>query len=282
MSDRPLTGVVAVVTGASRGIGRGIAVELGAAGATVYVTGRTLEEGSARHRLPGTIGATAEQVTAAGGRGIPVRCDHHVDAEVEAVFAQVSKEQGRLDVLVNNVFSAPDFAQWMGTKFWELPVAAWDETIDIGLRSHYVASVYAARMMVPIKRGLIVNISSAGSVAYSHNVPYGVGKAGVDKLTADTAHELADVGVAVVSLWPGLVKTELVLSAGDLIDVSKAETPEFTGRAVVALATDERVMARSGQAFYVADLAKEYGFTELDGSQPERPEIRPLIERPSR
>ena len=276
-----LDGEVAVVTGASRGIGKGIALELGAAGATVYVTGRTVGTGA---RLPGTIGDTAEEITALGGMGVAVQCDHHDDEQVDAVFERVLSEQGRVDVLVNNVFAAPDLAQWLNRPFWELPKQAWDEVIDIGVRSHYMAAAHAAPSMVAHGRGLIVNISSSGAIQYAHNVPYGVGKAAVDKMTADMAHELSAHNVAVVSLWPGLVKTELVMfgarSAGDgtqfldlgpegKFDLAGAESPRFVGRAAVALAADPNVMTKSGRVFAVADLAREYGFTDVDGRVPQ-------------
>ena len=276
-----LKGAVAVVTGASRGIGKGIAVELGAAGAIVFITGRTVGPGG---RLPGTIGETAAEIDVSGGVGVALQCDHHDDVQVEAAFSRVIAEHGRIDVLVNNVFAAPDLAQWLGRPFWELPTKAWDEVIDIGVRSHYVAAAHAARTMVGAGRGLIINVSSSGAIQYAHNVPYGVGKAAVDKMTADMAHELEPHSVAVVSLWPGLVKTELVmfgarrgedggqfLDLGDegLFDLAGAESPRFVGRAAVALSADPNVMTKSGRAFAVADLAREYGFTDLDGRIPQ-------------
>lgn len=276
--ERPLDGKVAVVTGASRGIGKGIALELGAAGATVYVTGRTVTPGE--HPLPGTVGETAAEIDALGGRGVAVACDHHVDEQVEAAFGRVEHECGRLDVLVNNVFSSPAMVPWLGRAFWELPVEAWDETIDIGVRSHYVASRCAVPLLLATGAGVIVNVSSSGAVQYAHNVPYGVGKAALDKLTADMAHDLAPHAVAVVSVWPGLVRTELVsmgaretddgrrvlgLPGEGEFDLADAESPRFTGRGVVALATDPAVMTRSGHAFPVAQLAADYGFTDVDG-----------------
>ena len=284
--QRALTGQVAVVTGASRGIGKGIAVELGAAGAVVYLTGRSVDAGP----IPGTVGATVAEIEELGGTAIGVRCDHHVDAEVEALFDRVRSEQGRLDVLVNNVYSSPDLAQWLGKPFWELPVEAWDEVIDIGVRSHYVAARLGVPMMLDQGSGVIVNVSSSGAVQYAHTVSYGVGKAALDKMTADMAHELESRNVAVVSIWPGLVRTELVLSGArrtddgravlDLpgegtFDLDDAESPRFTGRGVVALASDPKVLARTGQAFPVADLARDYGFTDVDGKTPQvllRPE----------
>jgi len=278
--EAPLASRVAVVTGASRGIGKGIALELGAAGATVYVTGRTVEAG--QHPLPGTVGETAAEVSALGGTGVAVACDHHDDAAVEALFERVASEAGGLDVLVNNVYSSFDFAQYLGKPFWELPLDAWDEVIDIGARSHYVAARFGVPLMFSRGCGLVVNVTSSGAVQYAHTVTYGVGKAAVDKMTADMAHELADRGVAVVSVWPGLVRTELVelgarrtddgravldLPGEGTFDLADAESPRFAGRAVVALATDPDVMARSGRAFAVGQLADEYDFTDVDGTR---------------
>ncbi len=267
---------VAVVTGASRGIGKGIALELGAWGATVYVTGRSVESGP----IPGTIGATAAAIDDLGGRGIAVACDHHDDAQVRALFARIAEEHGRLDILVNNVYSAPDLVPWLGKKFWELPIEAWEQVIDIGTRSHWVASVLAAPLLLANGSGLIVNVSSSGAVSYGHNVLYGVGKAAVDKMTADMAVDLAGAGVSVVSLWPGLVRTELLemgashdedgsyleLPGEGRLDLSGAESPRFLGRAVVALAEAPDLEQRSGRAFASAALARELGFTDLDGT----------------
>ena len=158
-----------------------------------------------------------------------------------------------------------------GAPFWATPASNWDEMIGVGARSAYVASRLAAQLMVPAKRGLIANISSSGAKQYAWHVAYGVGKAALDRLTADAGHELREHGVAVVSLWPGLVKTERVLLAAKLFpnfDVSAGETPRFVGRAVVALATDPEVLRHSGQALRVRELAETYGFTDLDGSLP--------------
>jgi dehydrogenase/reductase SDR family protein 1 len=274
-----LSGKVAVVTGASRSIGKGIALELGAAGATVYVTARTVEPGA----MPGTVGETASEIDALGGHGIGVACDHKDDAQVKALFDRVAADHGHLDVLVNNVFPAPVLAPWLGKKYWELPVEAWDEIIGVGTRSHYVASVHATPLLFAAGGGLIVNVSSSGAVTYAHNVVYGVGKAAVDKMTADMAVELAGTGVDVVSLWPGLVRTEMLDAAavrdGDQLyielpgegrfDLTDAETPRFLGRAVVAMAGDPALADRSGQAFTSANLARELGFTDLDGRIPE-------------
>ncbi|MEV0080791.1 SDR family NAD(P)-dependent oxidoreductase [Nocardia neocaledoniensis] len=279
MSGTPqiLGGRVAVVTGASRGIGKGIALELGAAGATVYVTGRTTAAG----RLPGTVHDTAAEVTALGGRGVAVVCDHTDDAAVEKLFTQVRAEQGRLDVLVNNVYNSPAAARWLGRKFWDVPAKAWDETFDIGVRSHYVASVFAAPLLIE-SAGLIVNVSSPGAERYMHNAVYGVAKTALDRLTADLAHDLDGTGATAVSIWPGIVNTELLqmipadehgrrevtLPGEGTFDLDAAESPRFPGRAVVALAADPARAARAGKALKVADLAAEYGFTDVDGRVP--------------
>jgi len=266
-----LEGRVAIVTGASRGVGKGCALELGAAGATVYVTGRTMTEGAAP--LPGTVTATADEIAQAGGRAFAVRCDHRDDAQVEALFERVASEQGRLDLLVNNAFLIPK-ELISGLPFWRVPLSNWDDMLDVGTRSAYVASVFAARMITAARSGLIANISSSGAVEYAWHVAYGVGKAALDRLTADTAHELREHGVAVVSLWPGLVRTERVEATRDALptlDVGNAESPRFTGRAVVALAGDPDVLRRSGCAFACRELAEEYGFRDVDGRLPPGP-----------
>ncbi len=261
----PLAGKVAVVTGASRGVGKGIALSLGEAGATVYVTGRSRAGSS---DLGGSIDETAELVTRRGGRGVAALCDHADDDAVSALFERVKREAGQLDVLVNNAFALPE-GRLFG-KFWELPIPQWDVYAGVGLRSHYVASVHAARIMVPAQKGLIANVSSFAGGTYAVSVAYGVAKAGVDRMAKDMAIELRKRGVAVVSLWPGVVKTERVLAMGDAwpFDVSKGESAEFTGRAVVALASDPAVMEKSGKVHVVADLAETYGFTDVDGTRP--------------
>ena len=264
-----LDGGIAIVTGASRGIGKGCALELGARGATVYVTGRTLERGA----LPGTIGETADEIAALGGKGIAVACDHRDDAQVEALFARVRAEHDRLDVLVNNAFIIPP-SLTSGRKFWENPLSDWDDMVDVGTRSAYVASWHAAHLMIPRKRGLIVNVSSSGAAEYAWHVAYGVGKAALDRLTADSAHELRRHGIAVVSLWPGLVITERLSGQPDLekrFDTSGAESPRFTGRAAAALAADPDALRFSGRAIACRELADTYGFTDVDGRLPKGP-----------
>ena len=275
--SRQLQGRIAVVTGASRGIGKGIALELGAAGATVYVTGRSVGHG----RLPGSVHETAADIDAFGGVGIPFVCDHRDDDSVRRLFDVVHAEHGGLDVLVNNVYNSPAAARWLGKPFWEVPPEAWDETFDIGVRSHSAASVFAGPLLIE-SGGLIVAVSSPGARRYMHNAVYGVAKAALDRLTADLAHDLADTEVTVVSLWPGIVDTELLqlvpadaqgnrvvhLPGEGALDLAAAETPRFTGRAVVALATDPNRRTRTGSAWRVADLAEEYAFCDVDGRIP--------------
>ncbi len=264
-----LKGKVAVVTGASRGVGRGIAQELGEAGATVYVTGRSVRGGQTTDDLPGTIEETAELVGQAGGIGIAVRCDHTVDDQVEALFERVKGEQAHLDVLVNNVWggyekygSAP-----FDAPFWEQPLWRWHGMFDAGVRAHYTTSRLAAPLMIAQGRGLIVNISFGDRQKYLSSLIYDVSKSAVDRLAMGMAHELREYNIAALSLYPGFTRTERVM-AGYTGDLSVTESPRYTGRAVVALAADPDVLQKSGRAFPVGELAREYGFTDVDGRQP--------------
>ncbi len=266
-SERP----VAVVTGASRGAGRGIAAALGEQGYRVYVTGRTVREGDAD--LPGTIGATAAQVDVAGGEGIAVQCDHADDGQVAALFARVADEcGGRLDILVNNVTALHDDLVKPG-PFWEKSLGLVD-ILDVGLRSHYVASWHAARLMVPNGDGLIAFTSSFGSHCYMHGAAYGAQKAGVDKFAADMAVDLRGTGVAAISLWMGPLKTERSARTVQehpetYAEIMKlAESPEFNGRAILAIHDDPEREAISGQTLITAEVAVKCGFTDFDGHQP--------------
>ncbi|MGA1372296.1 MAG: SDR family NAD(P)-dependent oxidoreductase [Pseudomonadales bacterium] len=259
-----LRGHVAVVTGASKGIGKGIAAGLGEAGMTVYVTGRTSEQSSAGDL---TIEATARLVDAQGGRGIPCRVDHTDDQQVEALFQRVRDESGRLDVLVNNAYQIPDPPVFSG-GFWEHSVALWDTQCGVGLRGYYVTSVYAAPLMVAAGRGLIVNISSRGGREYVFSASYGVGKAGVDRMARDMAHELRPYGVAAVSLSPSKVKTEFVLeqvARGMMqLDPATAQSVMLSGRCIAALARAPDLMARSGSILTVSEVAQAYGVKDPD------------------
>jgi dehydrogenase/reductase SDR family member 1 len=265
---------VAIVTGASRGIGKGIAQALGAAGATVYVTGRTEHATHATVPLPGTIHETAALVTQAGGTGIAIRCDHSDDDQVRAVFDQIQTEQGRLDILVNNAWAGYQAKQrsrksGFHTSFWKMPPSFWDSMFAVGVRSHYVTSNYAAARMVSQAHGLIVHLSSTAGERYSENVAYGVSKATVNRMAADMAHELQPYQVAVVALAPDIVATEMLMVNRKKQTLEKwMETPLFVGRAVVALAADPQVMTKTGGIYRTRALAQEYGFTDVGGHQP--------------
>jgi NAD(P)-dependent dehydrogenase (short-subunit alcohol dehydrogenase family) len=255
-------------------VGRGIALELGAAGVIVYITGRTVEEGTGRDGLAGSLARTSQEVMDLGGVCIPIQCDHRDDAQVQRVFDRVAAEHGRLDILVNNVWGGYESMAenggeftW-GYPFWKQPLWRWDAMFAAGVRAHYVASVFGAGPMVAQRSGLIVTISFWAARKYEGNVAYGVAKAADDKLVADMAHELRAHGVAAVSLYPGIVRTEDVMRAADYFDLSNSESPEFTGRAVTALAGDPEIMYKSGKVLVVAALAQEYGFTDVDGRQP--------------
>jgi dehydrogenase/reductase SDR family protein 1 len=266
-----LAGMVGIVTGGSRGLGKGIVLGLAEAGATIYVTGRTVGKGEGP--WPGSLSETAAEAAALGGQCIAVPCDHADDDQVKALFARVRAEQGKLDVLVNNAFATPDEGMPRGVPFWEQPIILWDRLHTVGLRSHYVASVFAAQMMVPQRRGVIVNVSSYGAMRPVFSVAYGVGKAGVDKLTKDTAHELRPHNVTVLSLWPPFTRTEPVMAQADRWNVGSfpSASPQFTGRAVAALAADPQIIEKTGRSLVVAKLAVDYDFSDLDGSRPPIP-----------
>jgi NAD(P)-dependent dehydrogenase (short-subunit alcohol dehydrogenase family) len=265
---------VAVVTGSSRGVGKGIAIALGAAGATVYVTGRSQEGGKA-HPLGGTVQSTAEAVTKAGGKGIAVTCDHSDDEQVRQLFERVGDEHQRLDILVNNATSVPRELAKPG-PFWEKSLDLL-RILDVGQRSHYVASYFAAPLLARTGGGLIVFTSSYGARCYMHGPAYGAGKAGVDKMAMDMAVDLRDHDVAAISLWLGFVRTERnepLFRHPDAMKgpygkfLANAESPEFIGRVVEALHRDPKRMERSGHVLIVAELAEEFGIREADGRQP--------------
>jgi len=246
---------IALVTGASRGAGRGIAIGLGEKGMTVYVTGRTVEPGAARawdgSVLPGTVTQTAAEVTKAGGKGIPVLCDHGDDAQVEALFGQIASEAGRI--------------------------------LDVGLRSAYIASWHAARMMVPRGRGLIAFGSSFGATCYMHGPAYGAQKAGLDKFARDMAHDLRGTGVRAVSIWMGPLRTERAAVAAQTAKeqyeafMETAENPQFTGHILHAIANDPHGDAQSGRVLIGAEIARHYGLTD-QGRQP--PSYRAMLGAP--
>ena len=270
---KPLAGKIALVTGASRGVGKGIALGLGEAGATVYITGRTVEEGKSAAKLPGTIQQTAEEVTQQGGKGIAVRCDHTLDSDVLALFTRIQTEQGRLDILVNNVWGGYEHFTdgtefWKEKGFWTQPLSRWDKMFQAGVRAHYVASALAIPLMLEQQDGLIVNISFSAAKKDDQGVMYGVAKAADDRMAACMAWDLREHRITVVSLYPGLVRTESVLKAAEYFDLSNSESPQFIGRVIAGLAVDPKRMEKSGQVLVAAALAMEYDIQDIDGRQP--------------
>jgi NAD(P)-dependent dehydrogenase (short-subunit alcohol dehydrogenase family) len=267
-----LKGKVAVVTGASRGAGRGIALELGEAGATVYVTGRSIQGKPSIAKLPGTIDETAAAITARGGVGIPVRCDHTVDAEVEALFQRIQQEHDRLDLLVNNVFGGNERSIEL-TPFWQQPLEHWHGMFTAGVRAHIVATRYAMPLMLPHHQGLIINTTFSDRGKYLDNFFYDLAKHTLVRMAFGMHQDLKAYNIAAVALSPGFMRTEAVLSHYNtdeqhwqsVPDLQKTETPHYVGRAVVALATDVKVMQKSGNVLTVGELAQEYGFTDIDG-----------------
>jgi dehydrogenase/reductase SDR family member 1 len=251
-----LDGKVAVVTGATQGIGRGVARELARHGARVFITGRS-----------------AADLAGLDERTMSIRCDHRVDSQVEAAFELIGREAGRIDILVNNVWGGyermVENGEFTWSKpFWEQPLWRWDAMFAAGVRAHYHASQLAAPSMIAQRRGLIVNISFWAAQKHLGNVAYGVSKAATDKMTADMATELKPHGIAVVSLYPGLVRTEKVMESAKWLDLTNSESPEFIGRAVAALDQDPDVLRHTGKVLVAASLAIEYGFTDIDGKTP--------------
>ncbi|HEX7873660.1 MAG TPA: SDR family NAD(P)-dependent oxidoreductase [Sphingobium sp.] len=280
-------GPIAIVTGASRGAGRGIAIGLGMHGCTVYVTGRSEKTGDST--LPGTIYETAQAVTAAGGNGIAVRVDHADDAQVKALFEQVEREQGRLDILVNNAAAVYD-EMTAPLPFWEKPLKVGD-MIDVGIRSSYVASWYAAPLMVKQKSGLIIMTSGSGAVHYVFGPAYGAHKAGVDKLAADMAVDFENTGVNVLSVWMGALMTDRLQMVLDADPVKFAyvkdivETPEFTGHIIWEIFNDPETTTITGQTVIGAEKAVHYGLKDVGGRQPpsyrDTHKVEPRVQYPN-
>ncbi|WP_066384084.1 MULTISPECIES: SDR family NAD(P)-dependent oxidoreductase [unclassified Anabaena] len=280
-----LEGKVALVTGATRGIGKGIAIGLGEAGATVYITGRRLDSNSASGEdIGGSLSETKSAVEQAGGVCIPVQVDHSDDEQVKLLFERIQDEQhGQLDLLVNNVYAGVQaLKDAQGKPFWEREPSLWDACNNVGLRSHYVASIFAARMMSQQQRGLICNISSWGGLSYIFGAAYGAGKAGCDRLTADMAVELKPYNITAVSLWPGIVGTEHISRLATEMEQQNInnpntsviserynwETPLLTGRVIAKLASEPDVIRRTGRVQIVAELAKQYQLVDQDGNLP--------------
>ncbi|MFN6218588.1 MAG: SDR family NAD(P)-dependent oxidoreductase [Aphanizomenon sp.] len=274
-----LQGKIALVTGATRGIGKGIAIGLGESGATVYITGRTLEP--TNDSLGGSLQETQTAVIEAGGVCIPIQVNHSDDQQICRLFERIEREQnGQLDILVNNVYAGvQSIREAYGKTFWELEPSFWDATNNVGLRGHYVASIYAARMMTKRKQGIIFTISSWGGMSYIFNVPYGVGKSACDRLAADMAKELKQYNVTSLAIYPGIVGTEQITNFAKeqssengnsslFADGYNWETPLFTGRAIASLATDANIIKYTGKIQIVAEVAKKYGIVDQNGNRP--------------
>jgi NAD(P)-dependent dehydrogenase (short-subunit alcohol dehydrogenase family) len=267
-----LSSTVALVTGASRGVGRGIALALGDAGAKVYVTGRSVRGGASTEDLPGTIDDTADEVSKRGGVGVALRCDHMVDADAEAVFERIAAEDGRLDVLVNNAWAGYERGMEVrfDAPFWQQPLWRWDLFAG-SLRGQFVASRLAVPLMLPQKRGLIANISFTDGEVYLGQTAYDVSKSASDRMVTGMAYELRKKGISAVAIHPGFVRTERVEAAWEQLGDGPAQvvhSPEYVGRAIASLAADADVASVSGERLAVGDLAQQYGFTDVDGRQP--------------
>ena len=284
MSD---TAGVAIVTGASRGAGKGIAVGLGEKGMTVYVTGRSTKTGTAfgwdGSPLPGTVQETAEAVTAAGGKGVAVICDSADDEQVADLFARVARDEAGLDILVNNAaYIHHQLIEDM--PFWEKELDAVN-ILDVGLRSAYVASWHAAKLMVPAGRGLIAFGSSFGATCYLHGPAYGAQKAGLDKMAHDMAVDMRGTGLRAVSIWMGPLLTERAKIAAEVHPeqyrefIATAETPEFIGRILHAIANDPDGEEINGHTLIAAEICRRYGITDRDGVTP--PSYREMLGSPN-
>ncbi len=273
MNDKKLHEKVVLVTGGTRGIGKGIVIALAGAGATVYFTGRTEVEYEGAVKLSGSLKCTEHEVKQNGGLAIALKCDHNNDSEIQEVIETINKKHGHIDILVNNVWGGYEYFN-NGTKFWEeqefwtKPLSRFDSMFNIGVRSTYVTTSLAAPIMIKQDTGLIVNISYWVAQRNDKGALYCTAKAATDKLTATMAYDFEKHHVAVVSLYPGLVRTEAVLAASEFFDLTNSESPEFIGRAIIALALDEQVMSKTGNVLVAATLGTEYGFTDIDGTQP--------------
>lgn len=270
-----LNGKIAVVTGATRGAGKGIALALGEAGATVVVTGRSSREHPSAKGYPGTIEDTAEAVTTLGGRGIPVRCDHTREDEIQALFARIASEFGRVDLLVNNAWGGHDGPGIDVRPFWEMDLTYWDPMFTAGVRAAIATSQHAVPLMRDRGGTLIVTTSFDDVGKYTGMFYYDLAKNALNRAAFGMAQDLAPVGVTSIALSPGWMRTELVLAAFETDEAHWQEQPAlattestaYVGRAVVALAADPEVRKKTGQVLKVGDLAREYGFTDVDGRQ---------------
>ena len=277
--QQPLKGQIALVAGATRGAGRGIAIELAAAGAKVYCTGRSTRGAIATAGRSETIDETAEMIVAVGGSAVAVRVDHTVPGEVEALAARLRSDEGRLDVLVNDVWGGDEVIGWEH-KFWQLDIPTVRAVLEQAMMSHLITSRYLAPMMVEAKRGLIVEVTDGEMPGYRGQLLYDLVKSSVNRLAYGMAWDLLGTGVTALAVSPGFLRSEAMLDRFGVTEANwrdgakknpafiHSETPRYTGRAIAALAADPAVGAKAGMALFTDDLAQMYGFTDVDGSQP--------------
>lgn len=264
---------VALVTGATRGIGKGVAISLAKQGVIVYFTGRTEKEYEGPVKLPGSIESTEKIIHEAGCTAYGIRCDHTIDQETERVISTVIEKQGRIDILVNNIWGGYEYFSdgtlfWEEKGFWDAPISRYDSMMNAGIRAHYVTSHFVVPHMLASGGGTIFNMSFWSAEENDKGVAYGMAKAATNKMTQTMAYELQDRNVSVITIYPGLVRTESVMKSADYFDLSNSESPEFIGLAVAALANDKAIMGKSGSIQIAAQVALDYHFTDIDGKQP--------------
>jgi len=268
-----LKGKIALVTGASRGIGKGTAIALAKEGATVYITGRTDKEETGSAPLSGSLYATEEEIRRNNGKCVSIRCDHTNDVDTVKVFQRITADCNRLDILVNCVWGGYEHFSdgtefWKEQGFWDMPFLRWDKMFDAGIRAHFVASSLACKLMIPQQSGLIVNLSFWAADRNDRGTVYSAAKAATNKMTECMAYELRDKNISVITLYPGLVRTESVMRNKDFFDLSNSESTEFTGRVLCGLLNDSGMIQKSGKRITSAELAIEYKISDIDGNQP--------------